>query len=274
MAKRIYTGMVLILLLYLMVQYLSAFGFFIMASASIVIAQLEFYEFYFKNRFAPPLLVGILFGLLVAMSFYFGDLFSERELIANIVIGLLVFVTLYGGKVETSLFDVSITLFGVFYIAWLLGHMIMIRDFLNGKSLLFFLFLVTYSSDTGAYFIGKAFGEKKLCPNISPNKTCVGAVGGVLSSLAMAVIANRLLGTSFALIDILWLGFMLSVVGQVGDLAESMLKRSAGVKDSGSLIPGHGGFLDRIDSLIFTAPVYYYYVFFFIANRHEELIRV
>jgi phosphatidate cytidylyltransferase len=119
------------------------------------------------------------------------------------------------------------------------------------------VFILTWTSDTGAFFIGKRFGKNKLSPSISPNKTVEGAIGGIFFSAVAAIILASLflnINTFYAVI----LGIIISISGQIGDLFESFIKRQIGVKDSGDILPGHGGILDRFDSLMFTGPTFYY----------------
>jgi phosphatidate cytidylyltransferase len=148
---------------------------------------------------------------------------------------------------------------GFVYVPFLLGHLIWVRDWHKGVIWIFFVLAVLFAGDTAAYYVGKAFGRHKLSPNISPGKTVEGALGGL--------VANLLVGTLFKkcwLPELSW-GFcvglvvLLGVAGQVGDLVESMLKRSVDLKDSGRAFPGHGGVLDRVDGLLFAAPTLYYF---------------
>jgi phosphatidate cytidylyltransferase len=156
--------------------------------------------------------------------------------------------------------DAALSLFGVFFITWTLAHLILIRENqTQGFVFVLLTFLITWSTDTGAYFAGRFFGRRKLSPAISPNKTVEGAIGGI----ALCVFAAMTLGHFLRFIDplpLFILALIASAAGQIGDLAESAVKRWAGVKDSGSLIPGHGGVLDRFDSLILAAPMVYYFL--------------
>ena len=127
-------------------------------------------------------------------------------------------------------------------------------------SLVFFLFLVTWANDTAAYYTGMRWGRRPMAPVVSPKKTWEGAAGGLLVSVAAAFACHAWFVPSITTADALWLGLLMGIAAPLGDLCESILKRSAGVKESGSLIPGHGGILDRIDSLIFTTPAFYYYL--------------
>jgi phosphatidate cytidylyltransferase len=130
----------------------------------------------------------------------------------------------------------------------------------EGLWLIFFLVLVTWAGDTGAYYAGVSLGRRPLAPTLSPKKTVEGLIGGWLAALAAALVASNWFLPSFDPLDAVAASFLLTGAGLIGDLSESALKRSAGIKDSGGLLPGHGGVLDRIDSLLFSSPVFYYYV--------------
>ncbi|MBM4124999.1 MAG: phosphatidate cytidylyltransferase, partial [Nitrospira sp.] len=156
--------------------------------------------------------------------------------------------------------DSAVLVFGILYIGLTMGHLLLTRSLAEGEFLIFFLVLVTWAGDTGAYYAGVSLGRRKLAPVISPNKTLEGLLGGLLLAILVSIGAGLWFLPSFSLTDCLALGLVLTLTGMVGDLAESVLKRSAGVKDSGSLIPAHGGMFDRLDSLLFTAPAFYYYV--------------
>jgi phosphatidate cytidylyltransferase len=156
------------------------------------------------------------------------------------------------------------TMAGVLYAGWLLGYLVELRGIDEGRNWIFMAILVTFASDTAAFFVGRAWGRHKLAPQISPNKTWEGAAGGVCGAMLASLFF--ILPTRLSLSQHLnwWLavvlGLLISVFGQLGDLAESLLKRNMGVKDSGKLIPGHGGILDRMDSIVFAGVVVYYYV--------------
>lgn len=148
--------------------------------------------------------------------------------------------------------------FGLLYIGFLGAHMVLLRFVPDGNSWLVIGTAITACSDTGAYFVGRSIGRNKLCPNISPNKTIEGAVGGIVAGLAAAVGFAMLLQPSFSWTFLLLSAFLLSIMGIIGDLTESIVKRGTGTKDSGTLLAGHGGILDRVDSLLFAGPVLYY----------------
>jgi phosphatidate cytidylyltransferase len=159
-----------------------------------------------------------------------------------------------------ALMDGLVLVMGVLYIGLTLSYLLQIRRLPEGTLLIFFLFFVTWAGDTGAYILGKSIGRHALAPVISPKKTYEGLAGGLALACVTALVARGWFLPAFSFMDCIALAVMLTVVGLIGDLAESAIKRSAGFKDSGALIPGHGGMLDRLDSLLFTGPALYYYV--------------
>lgn len=194
-------------------------------------------------------------SLLLLITFYFAPSHIMFT-ITLIFLGVLTLMVL--NYPQLSFKAVGSALVGVFYIAFLFGFMLLIRQLPSGEILLIFLFLLNWSSDTFAYFVGRALGRKKLAPKVSPNKTVEGSLGGILGTIVVALlIGNWLLDISN--VDLIAIGTLVSIFGQLGDLTESALKRMGKVKDSGKLIPGHGGVLDRFDSILFTAPLLYFY---------------
>src|SRR6266436_2179477 len=155
---------------------------------------------------------------------------------------------------------VAVTLLGVCYVNWLLGHAISLRALPDGVHWILLLVWVTWIGETAAYLVGSLAGRHKLAPGISPGKTVEGAIAQLVASVLAALVAGRWLFPGLQLRDAVAVGILLGVLGQVGDLVESALKRSVGVKDAGNVIPGHGGILDRIDGLLFNVPVLFYYV--------------
>jgi phosphatidate cytidylyltransferase len=162
--------------------------------------------------------------------------------------------------VEGALEDISLTLLGIVYVALLIGYQVAIHTGPPGKTWLVFLYLVIWASDTGAYYAGMAFGKRRLYEKISPKKSVEGLIGGIAAAMTVALLCSFLLVNGLGAAEAVVLGMALALVGTLGDLAESLIKRSAGVKDSGTLFPGHGGVLDRMDSMLFAAPVLFYYL--------------
>lgn len=162
---------------------------------------------------------------------------------------------------EEALPASAVCVLGTLYVGMLGGALIRLRvDFpLVGAKLVFFLLIAVWASDAGAYYVGRRFGRRRLSPRVSPKKTIEGGIGGLVTSVLAAAVVHYTFFPEFPLLHAAAAALLLSVAGMIGDLAESMWKRSADVKDSGVLIPGHGGFLDRIDSILFTAPILYTY---------------
>jgi phosphatidate cytidylyltransferase len=153
----------------------------------------------------------------------------------------------------------ALTLFALVYVAWLLGHALLLQGLPEGAALIVFLVGVTWVGESAAYLIGSLMGRHRLAPVISPRKTVEGSAAQVLASLAAAPPLAAWLLPAWPLLHAAVAGVLLGVVGQIGDLAESAIKRSVDAKDAGTLIPGHGGVLDRLDGLLFNAPALFYY---------------
>lgn len=181
------------------------------------------------------------------------------------VIAALIAEMIKGGTFEKMMATAGITVLGVFYIVLLGGHLVAIRmsnlqAWPNlSTHLLGFFFLVLMGSDTGAYYVGRTFGKHKLAPKVSPGKTWEGAIGGLVAALLFATGAHFWFFKELPLKFTLPLAAAMTVLGILGDLVESALKRGAGAKDAATLLPGHGGLLDRLDSLLFNAPLLYYF---------------
>ncbi len=168
-------------------------------------------------------------------------------------------VTLYSYKSLTEpLSFLSKYVFGVVYCGFFMGHIILIMGLDKGGYWLIVLTAITAASDSGAYFVGKFLGKAKLCPHISPGKTLAGFNGGIIFGILAGMLLSALFFPEISLLKIALYAALLSVLGVAGDLTESIIKRATGSKDSGKLLPGHGGFLDRSDSILFCGPVFYY----------------
>ena len=164
----------------------------------------------------------------------------------------------------STISNFAVTLFGILYIGFLLSHISLIRNLTDGKQWALFLIATVWAGDVSAFLSGSRFGRHKLYPRISPKKTYEGLIGGILGSIIVALAFTRLFLPRFDVGLCILLATGLGILGQLGDFTESMLKRSAQVKDSGSLIPGHGGMLDRLDSFLFSAPFLYYVLLFYV----------
>jgi phosphatidate cytidylyltransferase len=153
--------------------------------------------------------------------------------------------------------------FGAGYVGGLMGFLIAVRMWNGGEDFLMMLLIIIWTGDSFAYFAGKSFGRHKLSPAVSPNKTWEGAIAGFVFGIIAAIVCKFTFVPDVQLVHAIGLGAVVGISGQIGDLCESIVKRAAKVKDSGGIIPGHGGMLDRVDSLLFGAPAMYYYLSFF-----------
>ena len=233
-------------------------AFFILVCLIVVVSLFEFYRGMGKegeNIFLPE---GILLGLLIPLGVYLRG--------EGVLPVLLVFIILFlclrqllSFKIPKAFVNVSLTLGGILYISFLLSYIISLRDISPlGTRLVVTIFLATWMGDAGAYLIGKKWGKHKLFPRVSPHKSWEGFIGALLVSCVAMFISRMWL--SLPLVHTLILGVLIGVMGQLGDFFESMLKREIGIKDFGKILPGHGGVLDRFDSLLFTVPLFYYYI--------------
>jgi phosphatidate cytidylyltransferase len=162
-------------------------------------------------------------------------------------------------RVERGLSDYLWALGAIMYVGFLGSHLVLLRDAPNGRDWVLLAIFATFATDTAAYFVGRLFGGTKIAPAISPGKTLEGSLGGIAGGIAAVLVLNWALDAG-AGAEIVGLAALLPLVAEIGDLAESVIKRSAGVKDASHAIPGHGGFLDRLDSILFTVPLVYYYL--------------
>jgi phosphatidate cytidylyltransferase len=224
-----------------------------------ILAMLEFINLgKAKGYHIAPLLCTVVM-LIIIGGFVFDDLSVELGMFTALLVipAWYVFRT---RTIEDSLPSSAVAVLATTYVGLLGGSLIRLRhDFPEGWKLIFFLLLVVWLGDSGAYYFGKALGKHKLSPVISPKKTVEGMIGGMGVSIVTAIVIHFTFFPNFPLHHAIIAGVILSFAGVVGDLTESMWKRSAAVKDSGSILPGHGGFLDRFDSIFFTAPILYCY---------------
>lgn len=210
-------------------------------------------------------------GAIAAVIFPIGLTLSIQETLISVyvyVVVLFLMMLIYNKRVKTS--DIAMLLLGIIYIPYFLSYIIHIRTMDYGRFFIWLVFLGAFSTDTCAYFAGKFFGKRKLWPEISPKKTVAGAVGGVAGAGIIFVIfglvvnnlfASVLDGKQFNLLLLFILGLIAAVISEIGDLAASSIKRQYNIKDFGNLLPGHGGILDRCDSIIFVAPTIFLFLY-------------
>lgn len=239
--------------------------FFFLISALALLGLFEFYQIIETRQIRPLTYPGLLMaaGLLLTV-------FLSRGAYSLVIAAIIIVVLLCQmGKKEITwaITNCAVTVFGLLYVVGLLSHLIVLRNLEGGRSLVFAAWFITWLGDSGAFAIGKSWGKRKLFPRISPHKTVEGAIGGIGTAILASFVAYFALraifkGEPFPLSHSFLLGLTLGIVGILGDLSESLLKRDIGVKDSGGKVPGHGGILDTFDSLLFTAPLMYYYARF------------
>jgi phosphatidate cytidylyltransferase len=224
-----------------------------------ILTLIEFVNLGKNKGYDIPLVLCVLLVAVIMAAFILEHLSVELGMFATLLLIPASYV--FSRKpLEDSLPSSAVAVLATTYVGMLTGSLIRLRnDFPEGWKLVFFLLLVVWLGDSGAYYFGKSFGKRKLSPRISPKKTVEGLIGGIVTSIVAAVVIHFTFFRNFPLHHAIIAGVTLSLAGVVGDLAESMWKRSADVKDSGTLLPGHGGFLDRFDSILFTAPILYCY---------------
>ena len=226
------------------------------------LALYEFLQFGRRKGFAIPIPLCLLLMLFIVAAFVLEPISVEMGVFLTLL-AIPAWYVLGNSDLEQALPSSAIAIMATLYVGMLGGSLIRLRnDFWAGgigPKLVFFLLLVVWLGDAGAYYVGKQFGKRKMSPRISPKKTVEGGMGGVMTSIIAAAVTHYTFFPSFPLVHAIIAGVLLSICGMVGDLAESMWKRSAAVKDSGTLIPGHGGLFDRFDSIFFTAPILYVY---------------
>jgi phosphatidate cytidylyltransferase len=231
----------------------------------------EFYRLLEHRGIQPLKGVGIACGLAISWYAYFRAGMYVNFLL-SLALLLMMTVELARRSVEQAVVQIAATVFGVLYVGWLGSHFILLRelprpaglDYALGARFVLLAIVLTWSCDTGAYFVGRAIGRTPLLPRVSPKKSREGAVGGVAAALIAGWISQRTFASYMSLSMALWMALVAALAGIAGDLVESLMKRDLQVKDTAHLIPGHGGTLDRFDSLFFSMPLIYYFHKFFV----------
>lgn len=267
----------------LYVIFTGGIGYVVVVTLFAVIGVNEFFNFIGAKGARPDRVIGTAAVAALPLVVYVGDTFYATSLMTVALLATMIF-QLTKTEVPEAIMSVSATFFGVVYVGWLLAHAVSLRYIqpdlvarhgehaaiaLDPDVGIFFMLLCLVASlgcDVGAYFVGRAYGKRKLAPAISPNKTLEGAIGGVLTGAGLGLVCKFIfdlaipgsLSIDFGIAATLLFGVAIAAVGVLGDLVESVLKRDADLKDAGSLLPGVGGVLDRIDSALFAIPVTYY----------------
>ncbi|MDD5439463.1 MAG: phosphatidate cytidylyltransferase [Candidatus Omnitrophica bacterium] len=263
LVKRCISSFVVLAVAGCIIFYCPNWVYLILTMSFIVLAANELFLIVERKGIFVYKYFGIGAASLIPVSIYLhlGENYTDIEPLLIVVACLFAFILQFvrREKAQDHLVSIAVTLLVLFYVSWFFSFFIKLKFIPDiGGRLVVFLILVTKIGDVAAYFIGKAAGRHKLIPRISPKKTVEGTIGGLLASIIMAVLLGQALALELG--NMLFVGLFLGVLGQVGDLAESLIKRDCDVKDSGASVPGFGGVMDLIDSLLFTVPIFYFYV--------------
>ncbi len=243
------------------------FYFLALVDVILLFSILEFYRMMRKAGYQAYRAIGVGTTLVLTWYVYFrSELYSDFLLTAALV--LIATLELFREGERFSVKHMAVTIFGVLYVGWLGGHLVSLRelplrfgtDYSDGARYAFLPFFLAWTSDTAAYLGGRFFGKTKLFPRVSPGKSVEGSLSALITAPFLAWLAKLTFAPFLSVPDVFALGLIACVASQLGDLVESMIKREADVKDSSNMIPGHGGLLDRFDSLFFAAPAVYYYL--------------
>jgi phosphatidate cytidylyltransferase len=255
---RLLTAAIALPALWLIIEYLwtALFAGFIIAVAAIGLSEYGGMAFP-TDRTARWALLG--FGLVVAASVLTGTLAWTGAAISTAVIGGLVFALRRHGDLTGAVNRVGLLLLGVLYVGFFVPHVALLREQPDGWRWVLFTVYTAMGSDSGGYFAGRAWGRRKLMPGVSPSKTVEGALGGLAGAVVVALVCRVVFFPMLGERETMGVALAIGVLAQLGDLCESALKRAFGAKDSGWIIPGHGGILDRLDSLLFPFVFAHYY---------------
>jgi len=260
--QRVITGAVGVPLIILAI-WLGAPWFSVLMAAATLAGTYEFYRMANFDKREPLLYLGLLWALALVLSPHYRNIDVLPTVITATILISLIWLLCRSPR-EQTFRNWAWTIGGALYVGWMLSYWLDLRSLADGRSWVYLAMLTIFANDTGAFFAGRTRGRHKLLPAISPAKTWEGAIGGLISAIlgaiVITIILNHISPFTFEYWQIILLGFLVSLFAQLGDLVESLLKRNMGVKESGNLLPGHGGILDRFDSLIFVGAVVYYYV--------------
>ena len=257
--KRWISGLILGPCLILLILFAPPWLFLLFFVVLIFIGLKEFYALTLPTISPKERWMGILLGLLLPISSYSREPRCFLFALTFLLLLLLIWPLFQHEEFPLQVEKASKHFLGFLYISFFLSHFILLMKLDLGRFLILFTLVAVYFGDTAAFYVGRAWGRRKLAPTISPGKTVEGGWGALGGSILGALISKYLFLPQLSTVHALILGGAIGVLGQLGDLWESLLKRSAQAKDSGTLIPGHGGLLDRIDSVLFSAPLVYYY---------------
>ncbi|MBN1299995.1 MAG: phosphatidate cytidylyltransferase [Melioribacteraceae bacterium] len=257
--------------LILFLTYLGGIWFLAFVTAIALISGYELLKLSEQKNASPDYFTSFLLSLILILNFYF--VFISFKYLLLIAVLLILAIELFRNK-GSAIINIGVLLISLFYVSFFAGSIIGIREYYSynaflydqGGYIIIALFITIWVCDSAAYFLGTAFGKHKLFPRVSPNKSWEGAAAGFIFSIITMMALQSLLTDFITVADAIIIGTIVGIFGQLGDLVESILKRDSGVKDSSSIIPGHGGIMDRFDSLLYCSPMVYLYLSFVINN--------
>ncbi|MBN2254828.1 MAG: phosphatidate cytidylyltransferase [Deltaproteobacteria bacterium] len=257
--KRWITAIVIVPALFTAIIYGPAILFAVIVTILVMGGVMEYNTMVFEKGARWEKAAGFVLGLFIIVSAYIGN---SHVMFAMTTFSVMIAFLLFLYNAREGFVDLSVVakvVFGLIYIPFMLSYIIMIRQWAFGVQWIFFIIFLAFSGDVSAYYVGKSMGKRKLMPAVSAGKTVEGTVGLVIGSIVGCLVYSVIFFHELSLIHVIVMAFLGSILGQLGDLCESTIKRFFSVKDSGFLFPGHGGVLDRLDSLIFIIPFVYYY---------------
>jgi len=271
MKTRIISALVALIMLVAVIYFVGVIGIYVVASALLLIGMYEFYNSAEEASFHPLKWFGCVCGfVLIMIEFLVISNILKQDMLLNLIgcsvfaLILILFLHVIFSE-RINIVDISVTLFGIIYVGFLFSFIILTANLDTRLFYLYMIFIGAWSTDTSAYFTGNIFGKTKLIERVSPNKTVEGSLGGIVGCILMMCIyglISRRLGlfnTYVSFYHFAIIGALTGIISQIGDLAASTVKRFMNVKDYGSIMPGHGGVLDRFDSVLFVGPVIYFY---------------
>ena len=258
-AKRWATGVIAVPILFFIIAYGSKTIFALLIIIVTLVGVMEYNRMVFGTALLREKVETLTVALLILIAAITGDRVLLVAILSFTVMTSLMLNLLRIKKEGLDMIRVGKVILGVVYVPLLMSHFILVRQEPAGIRWIFFILVLAFSGDIAAYYVGKKLGRRKLLPEVSPGKTLEGTIGLVIGSIIGCLLFRQLFFPMLPVLHTVILGLVGSVAGQLGDLCESALKRAAGVKDSGTLLPGHGGILDRLDCLMFVTPFVYYY---------------
>jgi len=259
--SRVATALVGLPLLVVIIAWGRPWQFALLVFVATAIGLWEYFLMVFPGRRREQIL-GVLLGAVASFGLLIPGVPDPGSWLGGLIVVACLTYLFFGGELRERYQVLSWTLLGVLYIGYLLPHLFLLYRMRGGRGWVLWVLLVIMGGDTASYFVGSFLGRTRLSPEISPAKTVEGALGGIGTSLLVGLIGGKFLLPALPQPETLLLSFVLSLLGQAGDLFESWIKRVFSVKDSGHLLPGHGGLLDRVDSLIFPVVFTTYYLRF------------